>query len=90
MKLIPSIQTAICFTCKTEIEYIPFSEEVAKQKPYCSNCKKYMTAYTVRSTKDCSMCKHFTTNMMVYPSGKCLKHEIGCGDGFHCDDFVKR
>lgn len=39
---------------------------------------------------DCDSCEYFYSFPVIYPSGKCIKHDISCGCGVVCKDYKIR
>jgi hypothetical protein len=38
--------------------------------------------------EECDFCQYFLSNPPIAEGGKCTKHNIGCGWGLTCNDFI--
>jgi len=57
----------------------------------CPHCEDTTGSYEYKYLDgNCAKCENFITNTMLYPSGKCNKHNINCGEGFYCEDISVR
>ena len=81
MKLLNSVQSFNCEKCKQTI--VKNAMERTCKLGGCYGTTKNMTS-------DCTDCKHWRSQPITYPSGKCSIDGTFTGLGFFCEMFKKK